>query len=436
MTENPENSHTMDLYESTGGYEQARRATGMDRDALVETVKESGLLGRGGAAFSAGLKWSFLAPDRPAYLVVNGDESEPGTFKDRQLLERDPHQMLEGSIIASIANEVHHAFVYIRGEYPKPARRVQAAVDEAYEKGYLGEGIFGTDYDLELTVHLGGGAYICGEETALINSLEGRRGEPRLKPPYFPAVKGLYMKPTIVNNVETISNLPHIFEMGSKKYSVLAHEADTGTFMFSISGHVNKPGNYELPHGVSWREIIYEVAGGIRGDKELKAWIPGGASAPWFVPEDHLDLEVTKEATAAAGSMLGSGAVIVMDEDTCVVRAAERLVRFFAHESCGQCTPCREGTTWMEMILRRIEEGQGRAIDLDLLLDVSDGISIDLAWPPKMTTICPLGPSAVSPIIALRDYFRAEVDAHVSGQGCPFSSPVLETSEALGASHD
>jgi NADH-quinone oxidoreductase subunit F len=427
MTEHPDSSHTIEVYEQTGGYQQAERAIGVTRDELVETVKESGLLGRGGAAFSAGLKWSFLAPDRPSYLVVNGDESEPGTFKDRQLLERDPHQLIEGMIITAIANEVHHAFIYIRGEYPKPARRVQAAVDEAYGRGYLGKGIFASDYDLEITVHLGAGAYICGEETALINSLEGKRGEPRLKPPYFPAAKGLYMKPTIVNNVETLSNVPHILAMGADEYTALGHEADTGTFMFSISGHVNKPGNYELPHGITWREVIYDIAGGIRDDKRLKAWIPGGASAPWFVPEHHLDLEVTKDATAGAKSMLGSGAVIVMDEDTCTIRAAERLVRFFAHESCGQCTPCREGTTWMEMILRRIEEGQGRAVDLDLLVDVSDGISIGLGWPPKMTTICPLGPSAVSPIIALRDYFRDEVDRHVELGGCPFEKTRAHT---------
>jgi NADH-quinone oxidoreductase subunit F len=417
MVDHPADSHSIDRYEATGGYAQAKRALGMTRDELVETVKASGLLGRGGAAFSAGLKWSFLAPARPAYLVINGDESEPGTFKDRQLLERDPHQMVEGIIITSIANEVHQAFVYIRGEYAKPARRVQAAIDEAYAKGYLGKGIFGTDFDLEVTVHLGGGAYICGEETALINSLEGRRGEPRLKPPYFPAAKGLYMLPTIVNNVETVSNLPHILAMGADDYAGLAHESDTGTFLMSLSGHVAKPGNYELPHGITWRELIYDIGGGIPGGKELKAWIPGGASAPWFVPE-HLDLEITKEATAAAGSMLGSGAVIVMDETTCMVRAAERVVRFFSHESCGQCTPCREGTTWLEMILRRIEEGQGRAVDLELAIGVSDGISIDLAWPPKMTTICPLGPSAVSPIKALKDYFRDEVQAHVDSGGC------------------
>ena len=419
MTDRPGDSNTLEAYEATGGYEQARRAVAMTRDDLVETVKSSGLLGRGGAAFSAGLKWSFLAPDRPAYLVVNADESEPGTFKDRQLLERDPHQVVEGVIITALANEVHHAFVYVRGEYAKPARRLQAAVDEAYASGYLGQGIFDTDYDLELTVHLGGGAYICGEETALINSLEGKRGEPRLKPPYFPAAKGLYMKPTIVNNVETVSNLPHILAMGSDDYSHLTGSDDTGTFMFSLSGHVKKPGNYELPHGITWRELIYDVGGGIRDDRELKTWIPGGASAPWFVPEQHIDLPITKEATAAAGSMLGSGAVIVMDETTCTVRAAERLVRFFSHESCGQCTPCREGTTWMEMILTRIETGQGREVDLDLLLDVSDGISVGLAWPPKMTTICPLGPSAVSPIIALRDYFRDEVMEHVRLGGCP-----------------
>jgi NADH-quinone oxidoreductase subunit F len=342
MVDHPGDSHTIARYESTGGYAEGKRAVGLTRDELVEEIKECGLLGRGGAAFPAGLKWSFLAPARPAYLIVNADESEPGTFKDRQLLERDPHQLIEGIIITAIANEVHHAFVYIRGEYSKSARRVQAAVDEAYAKGYLGSGIFGSDHELAVTVHLGGGAYICGEETALINSLEGLRGEPRLKPPYFPAAKGLYMMPTIVNNVETVSNLPHILAMGAKKYSGLTGNADTGTFMMSLSGHVNRPGNYELAHGITWRELIYDIGGGIRGGKDLKAWIPGGASAPWFVPDQHLDLEITKDATAAAGSMLGSGAVIVMDEDTCMVRAAERIIRFFAHESgsCGGPRSC------------------------------------------------------------------------------------------------
>ena len=422
MTEHPDDSHTLERYEATGGYVQARKALELSRDELVEDVKASKLTGRGGAGFPAGMKWSFLAPERPSYLVVNADESEPGTFKDRQLLERDPHQLIEGSIICAYANEAHLALVYVRGEYAKPARRLQAAVEEAYRAGYLGKGIFGADYHLDLLIHLGAGAYICGEETALINSLEGLRGEPRLKPPYFPAAKGLYMKPTIVNNVETLSNLPHILAMGAEEYSSLTSSSDSGTFLISLSGHVNRPGNYELPHGITWRELIYEVGGGIRDGKELKTWIPGGASAPWFVPEHHLDLEITAEATAGAGSMLGSGAVVVMDEDTCVVRAAERIVRFFSHESCGQCTPCREGTTWMEMILRRIDEGLGRPVDLDLVVDVADGISVGLAWPPVMTTICPLGPSAVSPIKALKDYFAEEVEQHVALGGCPFMS--------------
>jgi len=422
MTEHPDDSHTIDRYEATGGYAQAKRALGMTRQQMVDEVKASGLLGRGGAAFSTGLKWSFLAEGRPSYVVINADESEPGTFKDRQLMERDPHQMLEGTIITAIANEAHHAFIYVRGEYTKPARRVQAAVDDAYAKGYLGEGIFGSDFDLEVTVHLGAGAYICGEETALINSLEGLRGEPRLKPPYFPAAIGLYMKPTIVNNVETVSNLPHVLAMGAGGYAGLVPGDDTGTFLISLSGHIARPGNYELPHGITWRQLIFEIGGGVPDGKSLKAWIPGGASAPWFVPTRHLDLEMTKAATNAAGSMLGSGGVIVMDETTCMIRATERIVGFFAHESCGQCTPCREGTTWLEQVLRRIEDGQGRPVDLALMLDVSDGISVGLDWPPKMTTICPLGPSAISPILALRDYFSDEVRAHVELGGCPFAA--------------
>ena len=413
MEEHPTDSHTIERYEATGGYTSVRAALGMSREDLVELVKGSGLLGRGGAAFSAGMKWSFLAPPRPTYVVINGDESEPGTFKDRQIIERDPHQVVEGTIITAWANEANHAFIYIRGEYPKPARRMQAAVQAAYDKGYLGRGIFGTDFDLDIVVHMGAGAYICGEETALINSLEGRRGEPRLKPPYFPAAKGLYMKPTIVNNIETVANLPHIIEMGTDAYRALGHDEDTGTFMTSLSGHVKKPGNYELPHGITWRELIYDVGGGIRDDNELKTWIPGGASAPWFVPSEHLDLKITKSATGAAGSMLGSGAVVVMDHTTNVVQAAERVVRFFAEESCGQCTPCREGTTWLEIILRRIYTGAGRPVDMDLLLDVSDNISPGLQWPPRQTTICPLGPSAVSPITSIMTYFRDEVEAMI-----------------------
>ncbi|MDH3498995.1 MAG: NADH-quinone oxidoreductase subunit NuoF, partial [Acidimicrobiia bacterium] len=363
MDAHPQDSHTLDTYRATGGYVSARKAMlEMEPAAITDEVKAANLRGRGGAGFLAGVKWGFLAPAKPAYLVVNGDESEPGTFKDRQLLERDPHQLIEGIIISSKASDVHDAFVYIRGEYPKPARRLQAAVDEAYEAGYLGKGIFGTDYDLELTVHLGGGAYICGEETALLNSLEGLRGEPRLKPPYFPAAKGLYMLPTIVNNVETLSNVPWIIEHGGLAYAAIGPEDSPGRRMCSVSGHVNKPGNYEIVEGITWRELIYDIAGGIRDGNELKAWVPGGASAPWFVPSEHLDTECTKAVIDSLGSMVGSGAVIVMDDTTDMVAAAERLVRFFAHESCGQCTPCREGTTWLDNILRRIMDGYGRPI--------------------------------------------------------------------------
>ncbi|MCE2529217.1 MAG: NADH-quinone oxidoreductase subunit NuoF [Acidimicrobiia bacterium] len=416
MNHHPVNSHALATYEATGGYSALRRVLGdpgITPTEITEDIKASMLRGRGGAGFPAGVKWGFLAPARPSYLVVNADESEPGTFKDRQLMERDPHQMIEGIVIASYATEVNHAFVYVRGEYPKAARRVEAAVEEAYRAGFLGRDILGSGYDLEMTVHLGAGAYICGEETALLNSLEGRRGEPRLKPPYFPAAKGLYMMPTIVNNVETLSNVPWIIMAGGAAYAAIGPEGSPGKRMCSISGHVNRPGNYEIVEGLTWRELIFDLAGGIRDGNRLKAWVPGGASAPWFVPELHLDTEVTKEAIDGNGSMTGSGAVIVMDHTTDMVAAAERLVRFFAHESCGQCTPCREGTVWIDLILRRIMDRQGRPVDADLLLDVSDNISPGLRWPPAMTTICPLGPSAVSPVVSLLRYFRDEVDSYL-----------------------
>ena len=398
MEAHPADSHTLSRYQDTGGYKSLRRALAeMDPDAVAAEVKASNMRGRGGANFPTGVKWGFLPPVYPRYLVINADESEPGTFKDRQLLERDPHQLVEGIALASYALGVKHAFVYVRGEYPKPARRVERALAEAYEAGFLGEDILGSGYDLEVTLHLGAGAYICGEETALLNSLEGKRGEPRLKPP-FPAVAGLYAQPTIVNNVETISNLPWIVGNGGAAYAAIGPETSAGTRMFSLSGHVNKPGNYEIVMGMTWREFIYDLGGGIPGDRALKCWIPGGASAPWFVPDEHLDIPVTIDDTAAQGSMLGSGGVVIMDETTNVVAAAHRIMRFFAHESCGLCTPCREGTTWLEHILARIIDGTGRPVDLDMLLDVSDNISPGLRWPPAQTTICPLGPSAVSPI--------------------------------------
>jgi len=341
MNAHPSDSQTLSRYEQTGGYSVLRKALAeMQPDQITAEVKASNLRGRGGANFPCGVKWGFLAPSEPRYLVINADESEPGTFKDRQLLERDPHQLIEGVILSAFALGVHHAFIYIRGEYPRPARRVQRAVDEAYGAGYLGTDILGSGFGLDVIVHMGGGAYICGEETALLNSLEGRRGEPRLKPP-FPAVEGLYAKPTIVNNVETISNIPWIVEHGGAAFDAIGPEGSRGTRLFSLSGHVNKPGNYEIVMGMTWREFIYDIGGGIRDGNALKAWIPGGASAPWFV-EEHLDTLVTIDDIAKNLSMAGSGAVVVMDETTCAVKAALRLVRFFAHESCGQCTPCHQ----------------------------------------------------------------------------------------------
>jgi NADH-quinone oxidoreductase subunit F len=421
MEAHPADSHTMERYLATGGYEALRTALGKQPEDVAVEVKASNIQGRGGAAFPTGVKWGFLGKATPRYLVVNADESEPGTFKDRQLLERDPHQLLEGTIISSYALGVEHAFVYIRGEYARPARRVQHAVDEAYSSGFLGQDILGSGFDLDITVHLGAGAYICGEETALLNSLEGKRGEPRIKPP-FPAVEGLYGRPTIVNNVETLSNVPWIVTNSGHKYSLIGPEASAGTRMFSLSGHVRKPGNYEFEMGITWRRLIYEIGGGIPGDRELKCWIPGGASAPWFVP-GHLDTLITKDDAAAQGSMLGSGAIVVMDEATNVVAAAHRIVKFFAHESCGQCTPCREGTSWLERMLWRILNGHGRPTDIDMLLDVSDNISPGLRWPPAMTTICPLGPSAVSPITSIMKYFRDEVEAMIAAAE---DSPAVE----------
>lgn len=414
MDAHPSDSHTLSRYLATGGYEALTKALhDMSREDIIEEVKASNMRGRGGAGFPTGVKWGFLAPTEPRYLVVNCDESEPGTFNDRQLTERDPHQLLEGIIISSYALGVNHAFVYIRGEYPKAARRLQRAVDEAYEAGYLGADVRGSGFSLDVTLHLGGGAYICGEETALLNSLEGRRGEPRLKPP-FPAVEGLYAKPTIVNNVESISNIPWITTNGGAAYAAIGPERSAGTKMLSISGHIAKPGNYEIVMGMTWRELIFDIGGGIPDGRALKAWIPGGASAPWFVPDEHLDTIVSIDDVAANGSMIGAGAVVVMDETTNVVAAAHRIVRFFAHESCGQCTPCREGTSWLEAVLKRILDGNGRPEDIDLMLDISDNISPGLKWPPAMTTICPLGPSTVSPITSITRWFRPELESMIA----------------------
>jgi len=410
-------AHTLERYRATGGYEALARALAMGPDAVAAEIKEASLLGRGGAGFPAGVKWGFCPEGVwPRYLVVNGDESEPGTYKDRMLMERDPHQLIEGVLIASYAVGCGQAFLYVRGEMALAQERIAAALNEAYAAGLVGRNILGSDFSLDVVLHWGAGAYIVGEETALIESLEGERGMPRLKPPFFPAAKGLYLQPTIVNNVETLSNVPWIVNNGAAAYTALGAESSRGTRMFAVSGHVKNPGVYEVEFGTTtFRDIIYApvYGGGITGDRELKAFIPGGASAPWFFPE-HLDLPLEKGTVDRAGSMLGSGAIVVMDETTDVVRACLSLVRFFAHESCGKCTPCREGTTWLERILSRVIAGQGRSTDLDLLMDVADNISPGIAWPPRQTTICPLGPSAVSPIASALGRFRGEFESRIT----------------------
>ncbi|HEX6237344.1 MAG TPA: NADH-quinone oxidoreductase subunit NuoF [Acidimicrobiales bacterium] len=411
--------HTLDRYRATGGYEALRRAvTEMTPAQVTEEVKAASLLGRGGAGFPAGVKWGFCPPGVfPRYVVVNGDESEPGTYKDRIIMERDPHLLIEGTLLACYAIGAAQAFLYVRGEMAVAQERIVQALNDAYAAGLVGRGIFGTEFSVDIVMHWGAGAYIVGEETALVESLEGERGMPRLKPPYFPAAKGLYMQPTVVNNVETLANLPWIVANGGGAFAEYGAERSRGTRLFAVSGHVSNPGVFEVEFGTTtFRDLLYgeRYGDGIRHGNRLKAFIPGGASAPWFFGE-HLDLPLEAGAVGAAGSMLGSGAVVVMDETTDVVRACWRLVRFFARESCGKCTPCREGTSWLEKILRRMLDGHGRPSDVDKLLDIGDNISPQITWPPKQTTICPLGPSAVSPIASAIMRFRDEFYAYCGG---------------------
>jgi NADH-quinone oxidoreductase subunit F len=417
-----DDSHTVDRYVRTGGYQALPEALKRTPEELVEDVKLSGLRGRGGAGFSAGMKWGFLPPDSfPRYLVVNGDEGEPATFKDHQLIERDPHQLIEGTTIAAYALKCRQAFLYIRGEFALGHERLTTALEEAYARGYLGRDIFRSGYDLDIVLHPGAGAYICGEETALLDSLEGLRGQPRIRPP-FPAVKGLYQSPTVVNNVETLSNLPWIVLNGGAAYAALGKDKSTGTRIWSLSGHVNRPGNYETELAtVTFRDLFFdpELGGGIRGGEQVKAFIPGGASAPWF-GADQLDCPLDLDEVQRRGSMLGSGSVVVMNENTCAVRAAWRITKFFAHESCGKCTPCREGGSWLEKVLKRIELGAGREEDLELLLDVCDNLAPGLSWPPGQTTICVLGPSIPSSIYTSIRMFRDEYLTHIKDGGCPF----------------
>jgi NADH-quinone oxidoreductase subunit F len=406
-------SFTIEGYKRNGGYKAAEKALAMDPDAVIQLVKDSGLRGRGGAGFPTGMKWGFIpqGDNKEHYLVVNADESEPGTCKDMPLLMANPHVLVEGVIIAAYAIRAKHAFIYIRGEVTHVARRVNKAIADAYKAGYLGKNIFGTGHDVDLVLHIGAGAYICGEETALLDSLEGFRGQPRLRPP-FPAIAGLYARPTVVNNVESISAVPAIVANGAEWYQSMGTEKSKGATLYSLSGHVNNPGQFEAPLGITLREIL-ELAGGIRNGHQLKFWTPGGSSTPLFTAE-HLDVPLDYEGVSAAGSMLGTKALQIFDETTCVVRAVLRWTEFYKHESCGKCTPCREGTWWLVQILRDLEEGKGTEADLQKLLDLCDNI--------MGRSFCALGDGATSPITSSIKYFRDEYIAHVTGGACPFDA--------------
>jgi NADH-quinone oxidoreductase subunit F len=408
---NVPNLTSIDVYESLGGYRGLRKALREYRPAeITDIVKKSGLRGRGGAGFPTGVKWGFVPKNsgKPVYLVANGDESEPGTFKDRVIIEKDPHQLIEGTIISAYALECRQAFIFLRGEFFYGARVIQKALAEACEKGYLGKNILGSGYDLEIILHRGAGAYICGEETALLESIEGKRGHPRFKPP-FPAVIGLYQCPTIINNVETLANIPHIINNGADWFASIGTERNTGTRLFGVSGHVKKPGVYEFPMGIALRELIYDHCGGIRNGHKLKAVVPGGSSVP-VLSADQVDVRLDFDSVAKAGSMLGSAGVIVMDETTCMVKAARRIARFYAEESCGQCTQCREGTEWLYQILTRIENGSGRPGELEILLDICANM--------KGTTICPLSDAAAMPVESYVGKFYDEFAAHIQQRRC------------------
>lgn len=420
LHDRPDDSWTIAGANATGAYEVLRDVLRTNDPAGVqEQMKSSGLRGRGGAGFPTAQKWSFLPPNSfPRYLVINADEGEPSTFKDRMLLERDPHQLVEGIAISAFAIQCNLAFVYVRGEFALGYERLVQAIADARQQGCLGTNIQGSGFDLEIVVHRGAGAYICGEETALLESLEGERGMPRIRPP-FPAVEGLYAKPTVVNNVESLSTVPHIVKMGGEDYGKLGVNRSTGTRIFSVSGHVKKPGNYEVELGITFRDLIYGLAGGIRDDRALKFFIPGGASSQWLLGiDEHLDAPLDMDYVQQTfGVMLGSGAVMVYDETVDPLLVAWRLAKFFSHESCGKCTPCREGTGWIEKVLYRMVHGEGRPEDLDLLFDVGDNISPGVTSAPFVqTTICPLGPSVVSPVASLHKYFRDEIEARMRVQ--------------------
>jgi len=408
----PGGIRSIESYLQHGGYEAVRKAlTGHTPEQLVEMVKASNLRGRGGAGFPTGMKWSFLPKqgDKPVYLCVNADESEPGTFKDREIMEYDPHQLLEGMIITCFAIRSKTAYIYIRGEMRTGYERLWEAVREAYAKGFLGADILGTGFDCDVVVHRGAGAYICGEETGLIESLEGKRAYPRIKPP-FPAIYGLFGSPTIVNNVETLACVPHIVLRGADWFRGIGPEKSPGPKLFCVSGHVAKPGVYELPMGTPLREIIYDHCGGIANGRKLKAVIPGGASMPVFTP-DEIDVPMDMDSVQKAGSFLGSAGVMVMDDSVCMVWATLNLAHFFHHESCGQCTPCREGTGWLEKVLHGIEHGGADPRDADLLLNIAGNM--------MGNTICALADAAAMPVRAFVTKYRAEFEEHIRLGHCP-----------------
>jgi NADH-quinone oxidoreductase subunit F len=404
-------SFTLAGYRRAGGYQALPKALAMPPDEVISTVKASGLRGRGGAGFPTGVKWGFIpqGDNKPHYLVVNADESEPGTCKDIPTMLQNPHSVVEGAIIGAYAIRARQAFIYVRGEVLHVLRRMHHAVAEAYEAGYVGSDILDSGFDLDITVHAGAGAYECGEETALLDSLEGYRGQPRLKPP-FPAIEGLYACPTVVNNVESIASVPYIITNGAEEFAAIGTEKSKGFGIFSLSGHVTTPGQYEAPLGVTLRELL-SLAGGVRAGHRLKFWTPGGSSTPIFTHE-HLDVPLDFESVGAAGSMLGTRALQIFDETTCVVRATLRWMEFYEHESCGKCTPCREGTYWIVQLLHSLERGEGSESDLDKLLDICDNI--------LGRAFCPFGDGAISPVVSSIKYFRDEFIEHSKRGGCPF----------------
>ena len=414
---------SLEGYVAKGGYAGLRKALEMSSADLIQVVKDSGLRGRGGAGFPTGMKWSFVPQDlgKPTYVTVNFDESEPGTCNNRELVEREPHRLLEGTAITARAIGCHLAFIYVRGEYLWQAIVLQRAIDEAHAAGFLGTDVCGSGYDLEVVLHRGAGAYICGEETALLNSLEGLRGQPRLRPP-FPAVEGLYASPTVINNVETLMNVPDIVVNGADWFRAVGTEKSPGTKMFTVSGKVERPGNYEIPLGTPFRALLEDLAGGVLGGRQLKAFTPGGSSTPMLAAQ-HVDVLLDYESIAAAGSMLGTGAVMVMDETDCVVECAARMVQFYAHESCGKCTPCREGSWWATRVLDRLEAGSGTAREIPLMRDMGTNM--------LFRAFCALADGTASVINSSLTHFADEFEAHVREGRCPLKGTGPEHTEAM-----